>query len=43
MKLLKDSDYVIEYHAGKANLAVDALSKKSDNNISQLLIGPIEE
>ena len=43
MKLLKDSDYVIEYHAGKANLAVDALSKKSGNNIAQLLIGSIEE
>ena len=34
MKFLKDSDYVIEYQAGKANFAVDALSKKSSNNIA---------
>ena len=43
MKLLKDYDYVIEYHSGNANLAVDVLGRKSGNDIAQLLIGFIEE
>ena len=43
MKLLKDYDYVIEYPLGKANLAIDVLSRKSGNSIAQLLIGFIEE
>ena len=43
MKLLKDYDYVIGYHSGKANLDVDVLGRKSGNNIAQLLIGFIEE
>ena len=43
MKLLKDYDYVIGYHSGKANLDVDILSRKSGNDIAQLLIGFIEE
>ena len=29
MKLLKDYDYVIDYHPGKANVVVDALSRKT--------------
>ena len=29
MELIKDYDYVIDYHPGKANVAADALSRKS--------------
>ena len=29
MKLIKDYDYVIDYHPGKANVVADALSGKS--------------
>ena len=41
MKLLKD--YAIKYHLEKANLAVDALSRKPGDNIASLLVGSIEE
>ena len=29
MKLIKDYDCVIDYHPGKANVVVDALSRKT--------------
>ena len=29
MELIKDYDYVIDYHSGKANVVADALSRKS--------------
>ena len=29
MELIKDYDYVIDYHPGKANVATNALSRKS--------------
>ena len=29
MELIKDYDYVIDYHSGKANVVADALSIKS--------------
>ncbi|KAA3483671.1 integrase [Gossypium australe] len=29
LKLLKDYEFVIDYHLGKANVVVDALSQKS--------------
>ena len=29
MELIKDFDWVIDYHPGKANVVVDALSRKS--------------
>ncbi|KAA3466723.1 RNA-directed DNA polymerase-like protein [Gossypium australe] len=29
IKLLKDYDYLIEYHLGKANVVADALSRRS--------------
>ena len=41
MKLLKD--YAIKYHLEKANLAVDALSRKPGDKIALLLVGSIEE
>ena len=28
MELIKDYDYVIDYHSGKANVVADALSRK---------------
>ena len=43
MKLLKDYDYLIGYHSGKAKFAVDVLGRMSGNNITQLLLGFIEE
>ena len=43
MELLKDHDYTIEYHLGKANIVADALSRKSSSNISHLHVGPIRD
>ena len=36
MKLIKDSDRVIDYHPGKANVVADALSKKSVQTLRTL-------
>ena len=36
MKLIKDCDCVIDYHLGKANVVVDALSRKSMRTIRAL-------
>ena len=33
VELLKDYDCTIEYHPGKANVVVDALSQKSTGNL----------
>ena len=33
MELLKDYNYTIEYHLGKANVMADALSQKSTGNL----------
>ena len=33
VELLKDYDYMIEYHMGKANVMADALSQKSTENL----------
>ena len=34
--LLKDYDFTIEYHSGKANVVADALSRKSSGNLSPI-------
>ena len=36
LELLKDYDCTIEYHSGKANVVVDALSRKPSGSISHL-------
>ena len=36
MKLIKDYDYVIDYHLGKANVVADALSRKSMQTLRAL-------
>ena len=37
LELLKDYDLTISYHPGKANVVVDALSRKSAGNLAALL------
>ena len=36
MELLKDYDCIIDYHPGKANVVVDALSKKSTGSLAYM-------
>ena len=36
MELIKDYDYVIDYHSGKANVVADALSRKSIQTLRAL-------
>ena len=36
VELLKDYDFTIEYHSGKANVVADALSRKSSSNLSHI-------
>ena len=36
LKLIKDYDCTIEYHPGKANVVVDALSRKSEGSYAYL-------
>ena len=36
LELLNDYDYTILYHPGKANVVVDALSRKSVGNLAHI-------
>ncbi len=36
MGLLKDYDYTIQYHLGKANVVVDTLSSKSSSSLAHI-------
>ena len=36
MELLKDYDCTIDYHPGKANVVVDALSRKSTGSFNRV-------
>ena len=38
MELLKDYDYTIHYHHGKANVVADALSRKSTGSLAYMQI-----
>ena len=38
MELLKDYDCTIEYHPGKANVVVDALSRKAGSSLAYLRV-----
>ena len=38
IELLKDYDYTIQYHPGKVNIVVDALSRKSLGSLSHLIV-----
>lgn len=38
MELLKDYDYNLQYHPGKANVVADALSRKAEGIIALLMI-----
>ena len=38
MELLKDYDFTMEYHPGKANVVADALSKKAGNSVAHLRV-----
>ena len=41
LELIKDNDCVINYHSGKANMVIDALSRKSRSEIACLKACPI--
>lgn len=34
MELLKDCDYIIDYHLGRVNTVVDALNKKATSSLA---------
>ena len=36
LELIKDCDCVIDYHPGKANVVVDALSHKSSSSLAHM-------
>ena len=38
MELLKDYNFTLQYHLGKANVVADALSRKSRGRIASLMI-----
>ena len=42
MELLKDYDFTLEYHPGKANVVADALSRKVGSSVAHLLVDHID-
>ena len=38
MELLKDYDFTMEYHPGKANVVADALSRKAGSSVAHLRV-----
>ena len=38
LELLKDYDYIILYHLGKANVVADALSRKSIGSLAHIMV-----
>lgn len=38
LKLIKDYDYIIHYHPGKANIVADTLSRKNNGQLAVLLM-----
>ena len=38
MELLKDYDFIMEYHPGKANVVADALSRKAGSSVAHLRV-----
>ncbi|XP_022870129.1 uncharacterized protein LOC111389442 [Olea europaea var. sylvestris] len=38
LELVKDYDYVINYHPGKANVVADALSRKSTSSVASMIV-----
>ena len=38
LELIKDYDFVIDYHLGKANVVVDVLSWKSSSSLAQIQV-----
>ena len=38
MELLKDYDFTLEYHLGKANVVADALSRKAGSSVAHLRV-----